>query len=89
VQAEALIILVALFMGPTKELGEAYIFEALTFSEKESCEQYILENYHWLNIYLSKQWGTLPAVYASRFHCLSADEFKKYFNHESKEEISV
>ena len=88
-QAEVLFILIALFMGPTKDLGEAYIFQNLTFSEEESCEQYVIENHHWLNIYLSEQWKTLPAVYASRFYCLSADEFKKYFNHESKEEISV
>ena len=88
-QAEVLFILVALFMGPTKDLGGAYIFQNLTFSKKESCEQYVMENHHWLNIYLSEQWKTLPAVYASRFYCLSGDEFKEFFKSESKKDIDV
>ena len=88
-QAEVFIILVAFFMGPTKDLGEAYIFEAPTFSEEESCEQYIIKNYNLLNIYLSDQWKTLPVIYTNRFYCLSVDEFKKYFSHKSKKDIDV
>ena len=90
-QAEVLIILVALFMGPTSGEGSAYIFQKPTFSKEESCEQYVIENQNMLHLYLSAQYKTLPAIFPSLFYCMSGDEFKKRFKPKpkSKKDIGI
>ena len=88
-QVEALIILVALFMGPTSGGGPTYIFVKPTFSDKETCAQYVIENQNNLYIYLSSQFKTLPAVFPSLLYCLSKDEFKKFFKLKPKKGTGV
>ena len=82
-QAEVLVLLVALFMGPTNNEDSQYrmyIFEKPTFSGKEFCNQYVTENKNELYIYLSGQYNTLPNIYFSQFHCVPINELKKYLN---------
>ena len=61
-------------MGPTSDLGEVYIFEHPAFSDKEFCKQFVIEKSNELNTYLSKQWKTLPDVYANKFYCMTINE---------------
>ena len=87
---EVLVLLVAFFMGPTSGPGQpAYIFKNPSFSDKESCQQFVAENQDWLHIYLSGQWKTFPDVYASQFDCMTAGEFKKFFGRVSKKDIAI
>ena len=76
-------------MGPTNGGGPTYIFEKPTFSDKESCEQFVIENQNKIHIYLSAQYKTLPAIFPSLLYCVSKDEFKKFFKPKPKEKISV
>ena len=78
-------------MGPTNGGGPTYIFEKPTFSDKESCEQYAIENQNELHIYLSTQYKTLPAIFPSLFYCMSGDEFKEFFKPKpkSKKDIGI
>jgi hypothetical protein len=88
-QAEVLIILMALFMGPASGEGPTYIFEKPTFSNKESCEQYVIENQNMLYIYVSDLFKTLPTVFPSLFYCISMDELKKFLESKPKKEIAI
>ena len=76
-------------MGPTKDMGEAYIFQNLTFSKKESCEQYVIEKQNMLHIYISAQYKTLPDIFPSLFYCMPADELKKFLESKPKKDIAV
>jgi len=89
VQAEVLVILIALFMGPTGDEGPTYIFEKPTFSKKESCNQYVIENQNKLYIYVSAQYKTLPAIFPSLFYCIPGDELKKFFGPKPKKDIGI
>ena len=86
---EVLVLLVAFFMGPTETDKVLFTFTTPTFSDKESCNQYVIENQETLYIYLSGQWKTLPDIYPSKFDCMTVDEFKKFFGHESKKDIAI
>ena len=88
-QAEVLIILIALFMGPTNDQGSAYIFQNPTFSKEEFCEQYVIENQNMLHTYVSAQYKTLPAIFPSLYYCIPVDELSEFFKSESKEDIAV
>ena len=86
-QVEVLVLLIAIFMGPINDEGDQqfplYVFQNLTFSGKESCNQYITENKNKLWVYLSGQYNTLPNVYFSRnvlFYCVSTDWKKRFSN---------
>ena len=61
-------------MGPTSDFGEVYLFEQPAFSDKEFCKQFVIEKSNELNTYLSKQWKTLPDVYANKFYCMTINE---------------
>ena len=86
---EVLVLLVAFFMGPTENDEGLFTFTTPTFSDKESCNQYVIENQETLYIYLSGQWKTFPDVYASQFDCMTAGEFKKFFGRVSKKDIAI
>jgi len=89
---EVLILLVAFFMGPTSDFGPGFMFYDPTFSDKESCNQYVLKNQDWLHVYLSGKWNTLPDVYGSKLYCWTNDElkeFKKYFSPKSGKQIAI
>ena len=88
-QAEVLIILIALFMGPTSGQDSAYIFQNPTFFNKESCKQYVIEKQNMLYIYVSAQYKTLPAIFPSLFYCIPVDELEEFFKSESKKDIDV
>ena len=88
-QAEVLIILVALFFGPTSGEGPTYIFEKPTFFNKESCKQYVIEKQNMLYIYVSAQYKTLPTIFPSLFYCIPVDELEEFFKSESKKDIAV
>jgi len=82
-QVEVLVLLVAIFLGPTNDEDNQqrmYVFESPTFSKKESCNQYITENKNDLYVYLSGQYNTLPNVYLSQFYCVSTDWKKRFSN---------
>ena len=76
-------------MGPTSGEGPAYIFQNPTFSEKESCEEFVIEKQNMLHTYVSAQYKTLPAVYASLYYCIPVDELEEFFKSESKKDIVV
>ena len=86
---EVLILLVAFFLGPIDDLGDGFMLYTHTFSDKESCDQYIIENQDWLYIYLSDRWGTLPDIYESKLLCMTSDEIKKYVIPKSGREIAI
>jgi len=86
---EVLVLLVAFFLGPTTNLGDAFIFQNPSFSDKESCQQFVAEAQDWLHVYLSAQWKTLPDVYASKLHCMTSDEFQKFFTPKSGRKIAI
>ena len=86
---EVLILLVAFFLGPIDDLGDGFMLYTHTFSDKESCNQYIIENQDWLYIYLSDRWGTLPDIYESKLLCMTSDEIKKYVIPKSGREITI
>ena len=87
---EVLVLLVAFFMGPDEgNFGDGFMLYTNTFPDKESCNQYIIENQDWLNIYLSDRWGTLPDIYESELLCMTSDEIKKYVIPKSGKEISI
>jgi len=90
--AEVLVLLVAFFLGPIGDHEPGFMFYEPSFSDKESCNQYIIENKSWLHIYLSGRWGTLPDVYESKLICMTGDElkdFQKHFDHKSSKQISI
>lgn len=77
---EILIIIIALFVGPSDLDNKIYIFGEPKFQTKESCAQFVKENSYFLNIYLSKEYGTLPKIYSNEFRCSSAKELKRFFD---------
>ena len=79
-------------MGPTENDEWLFTFTTPTFSDKESCNQYVLKNQDWLHVYLSGKWNTLPDVYGSKLYCWTNDElkeFKKYFSPKSGRKITI
>ena len=83
-QVETFILLIALFPGPTNTTGDVYIFENPIFPQKEFCEEYVDQNFEQLNIFLSRQYNTMPYIYASEYHCLTKDEFYEKFDKSNK-----
>ena len=76
---EALVLIVALFVGPND--GSAlFVFSEPKFQTKESCAQYVKKNAHNLNVYLSNKYDTLPKIYSNIFYCTNAKELKNYFD---------
>ena len=86
---EVLIILIALFLGPTSGQNSAYIFQNPTFFNKESCKQYVIEKQNMLYIYVSAQYKTLPTIFPSLFYCIPGDELKKFFGPKPKKDIGI
>ncbi len=76
-------------MGPTGNFGPGYMFYDPTFSDKESCKQYVIEKQNMLYIYVSAQYKTLPAIFSSLFYCIPVDELEEFFKSESKKDIAV
>jgi hypothetical protein len=89
VQAEVLIILIALFMGPTNDQGSAYIFQNPTFSKKESCEEFVIEKQNMLHTYVSAQYKTLPTIFPSLYYCIPVDELEEFLESKPKKDIAV
>jgi len=77
---EVLILLVAIFVGPIDDALDnyIYIFNVPQFQTKQACAQFVRNNQHYLNVYLSKKYDTLPAIYSNNFYCTNAKNIEEW-----------
>ena len=74
---EVLIVIIALFVGPNND-NEIYIFDVPQFQTKQACVQFVRNNQYYLNVYLSEEYGTLPAIYSNKFYCTNAKNIEEW-----------
>ena len=83
------IMIVAFFIGNATPMKDAYIFEEPTYESVESCLEAIDENYHFINYYLSMEFGHTTRLYHNKFYCTSSKEVQKLLKDQAGEKHNI